>query len=89
MIIAAAGVLVLTGRLDSRKIADGVSISGLSLGGMSRNTAASAIRDAFDPASHDLVLTANGSTLRLQRPAQRGTPDPFWMTPSPSGRRTW
>ena len=67
MIIAAAGVLVLTGRLDSRKIADGVSISGLSLGGMSRNTAASAIRDAFDPATHDLVLTTNGSTLRLSQ----------------------
>lgn len=67
MIIAAAGVLVLTGRLDSRKIADGVSISGLSLGGMSRNTAASAIRDAFDPATHDLVLTTNGSALRLSQ----------------------
>ena len=67
MIIAAADVLVLTGRLDSRKIADGVSISGLSLGGMSRNAAASAIRDAFDPATHDLVLTTNGSTLRLSQ----------------------
>ncbi len=67
MIIAAAGVLVLTGRLDSRKIADGVSISGLPLGGMSRNAAASAIRDAFDPATHDLVLTTNGSTLRLSQ----------------------
>lgn len=67
MVIAAAGVLVLTGQLDSRKIADGVSISGLPLGGMSRNAAASAIRDAFDPASHDLVLTTNGSTLRLSQ----------------------
>ena len=71
VIIIIAGALVLTGALDTRKIAEGVSVSGLPLGGMRRAQATAAIRQAFDPATHDIVLTGPGSELCLSQ-AQTG-----------------
>lgn len=63
--IAAGGALLLSGRLDTRRIARGVSVSGLSVGGMRGDEASAAIRDAFDPAAHTLRLSARDITLSL------------------------
>ena len=67
LVLAAAaggGFALLRG---SQKITDGVQVSGLSLGGMSRSEAAQAIRDVFDPGTHDLALELPGRTLTLSQ----------------------
>lgn len=70
-LIAAAGALLLTGTLDTRRIASGVSVAGLPLGGLRRGEATAAIREAFDPGTHEVVLSAPGSTRSLPH-AQTG-----------------
>ena len=71
VVILIVGALLLTGGIGTRRIADGVSAAGLPLGGMTRRTAYSALRKAFDPADHDLTLTVNTETLCLSQ-AQTG-----------------
>ena len=71
VVILIVGALLLTGGIGTRRIADGVSAAGLPLGGMTRGTAYSALRKAFDPADHDLTLTVNTETLCLSQ-AQTG-----------------
>ena len=78
LVILIVGALLLTGGIGARRIADGVSAAGLPLGGMTRGTAYSALRKAFDPADHDLTLTVNTETLCLS-----------WTTPLPWRRRMW
>ena len=53
LLLAAGGFLLLS---PGEKIAQGVSVSGLALGGMSRKEATQAVEDAFSPKHHDLVL---------------------------------
>ena len=53
LLLAAGGFLLLS---PGKKIAQGVSVSGLALGGMSQKEATQAVEDAFSPKHHDLVL---------------------------------
>ena len=68
MLLAAAGVgALLLLRRGGQTVAPGVRVSGLPLGGMTRKEAARAVQEAFDPASHALVLETPGGRLSLSR----------------------
>ena len=54
LLLAAGGFLLLS---PGKKIPQGVSVSGLALGGMNQKEATQAIEDAFSPKRHDLVLS--------------------------------
>ena len=54
LVLAAGSYLFLS---PGKKIAQGVSVSGLSLDGLSKKAATQAIEDAFSPKRHDLVLS--------------------------------
>ena len=54
LLLAAGGFLLLS---PGKKIAQGVSVSGLSLDGLGKKAATQAVEDAFSPKRHDLVLS--------------------------------
>ena len=54
LLLAAGGFLLLS---PGEKIAQEVSVSGLSLDGLSKKAATQAIEDAFSPKHHDIVLS--------------------------------
>ena len=54
LLLAAGGFLLLS---PGKKIAQGVSVSGLSLDGLSKKAATQAVEDAFSPKGHDIVLS--------------------------------
>ena len=52
---------------SAKKISDGVSVSGLSVGCMTKKEAASALQRAFDPESHEIVLLLPEQEIRLDQ----------------------
>ena len=64
LLLAAGGFLLLS---PGKKIPQGVSVSGLSLDGLSKKAATQAIEDAFSPKRHDLVLSC-GQDISLTQP---------------------
>ena len=64
LLLAAGGFLLLS---PGKKIAQGVSVSGLSLDGLGKKAATQAVEAAFSPSGHDIVLSC-GQDISLTQP---------------------